>query len=176
MFNEFLLENRAVYIVEKYCRAGQATDGNMAHAHCMLRALGYRHTLTICNTYFSSTATTVARTRLNFTLYVHYIACLVSCRFVHPSARKKNSWTEWGSWEVLLKLPLRSVYTYIHMCILLSELVKQNGVKATKFHTDVATSPTGNSMPVAGNGARSVWPCHLFVSCLNEYTNNAWSR
>ena len=21
--------------VEKYCRAGQATDGNMAHAHCM---------------------------------------------------------------------------------------------------------------------------------------------
>jgi hypothetical protein len=22
--------------VEKYCRAGQATDGNMAHAHCML--------------------------------------------------------------------------------------------------------------------------------------------
>jgi hypothetical protein len=22
--------------VEKYCRAGQATDENMAHAHCML--------------------------------------------------------------------------------------------------------------------------------------------
>jgi len=22
--------------VEEYCRAGQATDGNMAHAHCML--------------------------------------------------------------------------------------------------------------------------------------------
>jgi len=22
--------------VEKYCRAGQATDNNMAHAHCML--------------------------------------------------------------------------------------------------------------------------------------------
>jgi len=22
--------------VEKYCKAGQATDGNMAHAHCML--------------------------------------------------------------------------------------------------------------------------------------------
>jgi len=22
--------------VEKYCRAGQATDGNMAHAHCMV--------------------------------------------------------------------------------------------------------------------------------------------
>jgi len=23
-------------IVEKYCRAGQATDDNKAHAHCML--------------------------------------------------------------------------------------------------------------------------------------------
>jgi len=24
--------------VEKYCRVRQATDGNMAHAHCMLAA------------------------------------------------------------------------------------------------------------------------------------------
>jgi hypothetical protein len=31
----FFFENRAVY-VEKYCTAGQATDDNMAHAHCML--------------------------------------------------------------------------------------------------------------------------------------------
>jgi hypothetical protein len=30
--------NRAVYelLWKKYCRAGQATDDNMAHAHCML--------------------------------------------------------------------------------------------------------------------------------------------
>ena len=41
------------------------------------------------------------------------------------------------------------LYTYIHTCILLSELVKQNGVKATKSHTDVARSPTHNSLPVA---------------------------
>jgi hypothetical protein len=34
----FFSENRAVYEImwKKYCRAGQATDGNMAHAHCML--------------------------------------------------------------------------------------------------------------------------------------------
>ena len=25
-----------LYKVEKYCRAGQGTDDNMAHAHCML--------------------------------------------------------------------------------------------------------------------------------------------
>ena len=37
VFSDFFLENRAVYEnVEKYCRAGQATDDNMAHAHFML--------------------------------------------------------------------------------------------------------------------------------------------
>jgi hypothetical protein len=32
------LENRALYEVKwkKHCRAGQVTDGKMAHAHCML--------------------------------------------------------------------------------------------------------------------------------------------
>jgi hypothetical protein len=28
--------------VEKYCRAGQAKDGNMVNAHCMLDNLGYK--------------------------------------------------------------------------------------------------------------------------------------
>jgi hypothetical protein len=34
----FSLENRAVYEImwKKYCRTGQATDDNTAHAHCML--------------------------------------------------------------------------------------------------------------------------------------------
>jgi hypothetical protein len=33
----FLSKNRAVCVnVEKYCKAGQATDDNVAHAHCML--------------------------------------------------------------------------------------------------------------------------------------------
>ena len=60
--------------VEKYCRAGQATDDNMAHAHCMLDTLGYKHTLRLYNTYRFSTTTMVARTRLNFTLYVHCLS------------------------------------------------------------------------------------------------------
>jgi hypothetical protein len=33
VLNKFLWDN-----VEKYCRAGDATDDNMAHAHCMLDA------------------------------------------------------------------------------------------------------------------------------------------
>jgi len=50
--------------------AGQATDDNMAHAHCMLDTEGYKHILTICSTYYFSTATMVARTRLSVTIYV----------------------------------------------------------------------------------------------------------
>ena len=62
--------------VEKYCRAGQATNDDMAHAHCMLYTQGYKHTLTICNTFCFSPATMVARTHLNIMLYVH---CLFFC-------------------------------------------------------------------------------------------------
>jgi len=32
--------------MEKYCTAGQATDDNMAHAHCMLFTYVYKHKLT----------------------------------------------------------------------------------------------------------------------------------
>jgi hypothetical protein len=35
--------------VEIYCRAGQATDDNMVHAHCMPVTEGYKHPLTICD-------------------------------------------------------------------------------------------------------------------------------
>ena len=65
--------------VEKYCRAGQATDDNMA---CALRAVYLRlktHTLRLYSTQWFPTATTVARTRLNITLYVHCLRswCLI---------------------------------------------------------------------------------------------------
>jgi len=63
-------------IVEKYCRAGQTTDNNMALAHCMLDTKDYEHTLRICNTYCSSIATMVARTRLNVTVYVRTLPAL----------------------------------------------------------------------------------------------------
>jgi hypothetical protein len=46
----------------RYCgkrngRARQATDDNMALAHCMLDNKGYKQILKICNTYCFSTAT-----------------------------------------------------------------------------------------------------------------------
>ena len=42
LFFFFFLENHTAYEnVEKYCRARQAADDNMAHAHCMLDTEGY---------------------------------------------------------------------------------------------------------------------------------------
>jgi len=54
--------------VEKYNRARQTTDENMAHAHCVLDIKGYKHTLTKCNNYCFSTATIFTLKRLNVTL------------------------------------------------------------------------------------------------------------
>ena len=61
--------------VDKYCRAGQATDDNVEHAHCMLDTWGYKDTLRICNTYCFPTAAVVARTRLNVPLHVQCLSC-----------------------------------------------------------------------------------------------------
>jgi hypothetical protein len=62
---------------EKYCTAGKTTDDIVAHAHCMLDTKGYTYTLTICNPYLVYTATKVARTRLNVTLYEYCLSCLI---------------------------------------------------------------------------------------------------
>jgi len=53
--------------VEKYCKAGHATDNNMAHAHCMLDALGYKHALGIWNAYYIFATIMVARPLFNVT-------------------------------------------------------------------------------------------------------------
>ena len=77
MFNTFFFRKscRLTNNVEKYCRAGLATDNNTANALCMLGTKGYKHTLRICNTYYFPIATIVARTRLNVTLYIHCLSC-----------------------------------------------------------------------------------------------------
>ena len=38
--------------VEKYCRAGQATDDSTVHTQYKLDTQGYTYTPTICNTYY----------------------------------------------------------------------------------------------------------------------------
>ena len=37
--------------VEKYCTAGQPTNDNTAHAHCMLDTYGYKHALRTCSAF-----------------------------------------------------------------------------------------------------------------------------
>jgi hypothetical protein len=66
----FFLRSRAIYEImwNKYCRAGQTTYYNMAHAHCMLDISGYKYTLRLLNAYRFSMATMAARTRLSVRL------------------------------------------------------------------------------------------------------------
>jgi hypothetical protein len=51
--------------METYSTGGQATDDNMAHAHCKLDTYGYKHILRLRITYCFSTL--VARTRFDIT-------------------------------------------------------------------------------------------------------------
>jgi hypothetical protein len=45
----FFVEDCSVYEMmwKKYCRAGQATEDNMAQEHCVLDTHGYQHTVRI---------------------------------------------------------------------------------------------------------------------------------
>jgi len=55
-----LLDN----VGKKYCRAGQATDDNLALAHCTLDTCGYKHTQKICYSYCFNTETIVTEGHL----------------------------------------------------------------------------------------------------------------
>jgi len=63
----------------KYCRAGQATNANTAHAHCVLDKYGYMQSRRMCSTYRFSNATLVKRSRLNITLCSHCLYRLSCC-------------------------------------------------------------------------------------------------
>jgi hypothetical protein len=84
MFNNFFQKSCRLWDnVEKYCRAGQAIDDNMAHAHCMLDTSVYKHTLRIRNTLWFFTAKMVARKRLNarLVLICAYFDICYKCQY-----------------------------------------------------------------------------------------------
>ena len=85
--------------VEKSCKGGHARDDNMTHAHCMLDKAINTHSRGM-QYYSSYTATTVARLRLNVTLYVH---CL-SCSFL------LNAFSEWHFDKLC---PIKSLYAFL---------------------------------------------------------------
>jgi hypothetical protein len=72
--------------VEKYRRAGQATDDNMEQAHCILDTEGYTHVTRVCNTHCFSTATNVEKMRLNVTLICKLPVLNVLTTALHSSS------------------------------------------------------------------------------------------
>jgi len=63
--------------MEKYCTAGQATDDNMAHAHCMLDNKGYKYTHSGCVIIVVFPLQQWFTKRLNITLYFICPSCLI---------------------------------------------------------------------------------------------------
>ena len=57
--------------VEKCCRAGQATDDTMTHAHCVLDTYSYKYTQYL----LLFTATMVTRTHVIVTSHEHRLSC-----------------------------------------------------------------------------------------------------
>jgi len=82
-------KNLAVYeeMWKKYGRTRQATDGNMAHALCMLCNIGYIRTFIIWNTHCFSTATRVTQNISMLRLYKH---CLSWCTVTLSSLEDQN--------------------------------------------------------------------------------------
>ena len=100
--------------VEKYFRAGQASDENTGHAHCMLHTWGFKRTVRICNAYCFYTQTVLARTLLNITLHVLCLSSYLKALYV-AIHNWKHGWTpkfcyaHWNSrWNSLVGLATES--------------------------------------------------------------------
>jgi len=81
VFSSFFFENHVVYEImwKTYCRAGRA----LCAGYIRLQI----HKLRLCNTHCFSTATVVARTSLNVTLYLHCLS-----RFFSGTTVKNRSY------------------------------------------------------------------------------------
>jgi len=78
-FSSFLFENRAICeIMWKDIVERSRPQMTMAHVCSMLDTTGHKHTHSqrICYNYCLSSATMVAWTCLNVTLYIHCLSCL----------------------------------------------------------------------------------------------------
>jgi hypothetical protein len=107
MFSNFLSESRTIYQMrQKYGRARKATGDNTAHALCMLATATATHSECVILIVFFK-ATTVTRTRLNVTLYVH-IGCLVvytgwnKCFRIHLQMRLPQQCVLYSEWYVTM--------------------------------------------------------------------------
>jgi hypothetical protein len=95
--------------MEIYCRMLQATEHIMAPAQWMLDTWGYKHTLNIWKSYSFHSGIMVARTPLNFTIYVYWLSgcCLPS--LTHCGVLTVNCKWTWRLYGDAYRLP-RTVY------------------------------------------------------------------
>ena len=120
MFNNlFFFENRAVYEI-MWKNIAEEGRSQRQYGTCALHA-GYLrlqiHTVRSCNTHCFSIATTVDRTRLNVTLYVHCLSCLLLriswiC-FLYPISGKccQSEPSIWGAFNLFIGCLQFSVFT-----------------------------------------------------------------
>jgi len=160
--------------VEKYCRAGQATDENMPHANCILDAQGYKYTVRICNTYCLPNKTMVAWTCLIVTLYVHCLSYsflfLELGRRPHCKSGRAACCSALLDWFGKLNNFLMALYptfkTAVHYCA--------HNVLTTARHQSLSwtmqcTQPIQRSCFVCGN-INSIWRTTLFRLSTADYS------
>jgi hypothetical protein len=73
----FSIISRSVLPTVKNVSDKRRETDDIVHVHCMLDTKGYKYIFRLCNTHGFSTATLDSRTRLNVTLYVHGLSCLI---------------------------------------------------------------------------------------------------
>jgi hypothetical protein len=82
--NIFLKFCRLSENVEKYCRADEATEDNMANAHCMLDTFGYKHTHIHTHTHTHTHTHSGCVILIAFPLqqWLHERASLLPCTYI----------------------------------------------------------------------------------------------
>ena len=76
--------------VEKYCRAGQAIDDNMAHAHCMLDTSVYKYKHSGCVIFIVFPLQQWLHERASVLCYA-FTACLVLCKALQRFEKRLKS-------------------------------------------------------------------------------------
>jgi len=131
------------------------TTCHTAHAHCMLDTQGYKHTLTIYNTYCFSIAPVVTRTRLIVRLYVYCMSCYV----LHITC--KGIQTPLQNWFCLTQFCKDITYCSKnhHVLAILSPTADYK-IHRTQARLETASRVCTQSSGDAKRTALALTPCH----------------
>jgi hypothetical protein len=111
----------------------------------------YRHILGICKIYCSSTATMVTRTRLNVTLYVHWILCLLDgFPKKNPPPPREVLVTEYGEGSSLWAWLVwdMQLCSLLYMCPVITSETSARTYQNTRRHIPEDSNIHGRGMSV----------------------------